>query len=161
MAFEIVRLGPEDWERLRRVRLRALRDAPLAFGSTLDETAARPREVWVSQLRELPTWVAATSHADVGLVRGGRDHDAPTRAWLLSMWVAPEARGRGVGDALVRSVVGWARDAGFVELRLEVGDLNAPAIQLYARHGFVPTGATSALPPPREHVTEHERVLPL
>jgi ribosomal protein S18 acetylase RimI-like enzyme len=62
-----------------------------------------------------------------------------------------------VGDALLRAAVAHARDLGARRLLLDVGDHNAHAIALYARHGFEPTGRTGTLPPPREHVLEHER----
>jgi len=56
-------------------------------------------------------------------------------------------------------VAAWARAAGHTALRLDVGDANARAVGLYARLGFAPTGVTSAFPPPRQHVVEHERAL--
>jgi len=34
---EIATLGPEDWELFREIRLRALREAPYAFGSRYDD----------------------------------------------------------------------------------------------------------------------------
>lgn len=161
MPVEIRRLTPDEGERLRALRLASLRDAPDAFASTFDETAARPPESWRRQLVDLATFVAVVDGADAGLVRGGPFSEAPGAAMLLSMWVAPAARGRGVGDALVAAVVAWARGAGYARLVLDVADENAPAIALYARHGFEPTGETSALPPPREHVREHRRALAL
>jgi len=159
--MKLTTLAPGETTRLRDLRLRALRDAPDAFGSSAEETAARPAESWVQQLRDLPTWVAVVDEIDLGMVRGAPDKDDPTVAWLISMWVAPEGRGRGVGDALVQAVIDWARAAGFAELRLDVGDHNAPAIALYARKGFQPTGNTGALAPPRSHITEHERAIQL
>ncbi len=77
------------------------------------------------------------------------------------MWVAPQQRGRGLGGAIVDAVVAWARAEGHSRLLLGVGDDNAAAIALYASRGFEPTGVTSTLPPPREHILEHERALVL
>jgi ribosomal protein S18 acetylase RimI-like enzyme len=59
---------------------------------------------------------------------------------LISMWVAPFARGRGVGDALIEAVVGWAEShlARRLGLRVTVG--NEAALALYRRHGFTETG---------------------
>ena len=153
----LVRLGPGQERRLRAVRLRALEDAPAAFASTLAETAARPPASWQQQLRDLATWVAVADGEDVGLVRGGPHQDQPGDGILLSMWVAPVARGQGVGEALVLAVIDWALAAGHRRLVLEVADDNGPAVALYALVGFMPTGQTSALPPPRSHVLEHAR----
>ena len=36
------RVRAEEWERLRETRLRALADAPMAFGATLADEQARP-----------------------------------------------------------------------------------------------------------------------
>lgn len=148
-----------DVEPLRAIRLRALRDAPEAFGTTFAEASGWPMESWTRQLAELATFIAVIDGVDVGLARGGPHDGKPGAAILLSMWVAPEARGKGVGDALIDTVVGWARSAGYSRLLLDVGDHNEPAIGLYARKGFKPTGETSTLPPPRTHIPEHERAL--
>jgi ribosomal protein S18 acetylase RimI-like enzyme len=59
------------------------------------------------------------------------------RAELLSLWVAPEARGAGVGEALVEAVCRWAAtDAAAIAVRLSVRRTNDPAIRLYERTGF-------------------------
>ncbi len=159
--MEIQRLTPGEAKRLRAIRLRALSNAPDAFGSTFEETAARPPKSWPKQLAELATFVVVLDGYDVGMVRGIRYEGKPGAAILLSMWVAPAVRGKGVGEALIDAVVDWARSEGFVHLLLDVADENAPAVALYARKGFKPTGETSTLPPPREHIREHQRTLDL
>ena len=160
--MEIQRLTAEEGPRLRTIRLRALRDAPNAFGSTFAESANRSPEAWSKQLSgTIATFVAVVGDSDVGLVRGAADRNVGDKAWLISMWVAPEARGRSVGAALIDAVVEWARSEGFVELLLDVGDDNVPATALYTRKGFEPSGEVGTLPPPREHIREHRRVLRL
>lgn len=59
---------------------------------------------------------------------------------LESIAVAPDARRRGVADALLSAVTGFARERGLASLTLEVRSSNAPAIALYEKHGFVPVG---------------------
>jgi len=157
-SMRIERLSLEETSRLRSVRLRALADAPNAFDSTLEEAQHRTEEEWRQQLSGLATFVAVVDGADVGMARGGPDSADPQAAWLLSMWVDPGYRGRGIGDALVTAVVDWARADGFRRLMLEVGDSNHAAIALYARHGFDADGGTSRLRPPRHHISEHRRV---
>jgi GNAT superfamily N-acetyltransferase len=161
----IEQLGPDGAARLRAIRLRSLRDAPEAFASRFEDAASRPPESWTQQLEDLATFVAVSEGRDVGMVRGappGAGPGAkPDMAALISMWVAPEARGKGVGDALVQAVIDWARALGCARLRLEVVDDNAPAVALYARKGFARTGPSVRCEPPREHLCEHERVLEL
>ena len=59
---------------------------------------------------------------------------------LWGMWVAPPARGRGLGRALVEAVTDWARVRAFGRLRLTVSDAAAAAERLYRGLGFAPTG---------------------
>ncbi|MFF7329121.1 GNAT family N-acetyltransferase [Streptomyces sp. NPDC008150] len=54
--------------------------------------------------------------------------------------VAEEARGRGVGRALIRAALGEARDAGARRMTLHVLGHNAPARALYESEGFVVEG---------------------
>jgi GNAT superfamily N-acetyltransferase len=155
--------GPRAWQRVRAVRLRALADAPEAFWVTVDEERATPIATWHERLTrtDAVSLLGVVDGADVGLAVGAPHHDDPLDAGLYAVWVAPEARGHGVGEALIAAVVDWATRAGHRRLRLDVGDRNAPAIALYARLGFTPTGGVGRMPPPRDHITEHERARPL
>lgn len=159
--MEIQRLAAHEGPRLRAIRLRSLAEAPDAFGSTCDEAAARTPDSWAAQLREIPAFAAVVDGEDAGIVRGARDDSRADTAWLISMWVAPEVRGQGVGEALIDAVVRWARSSGARRLLLDVGDHNQPAIALYARKGFEPNGTTGSLPAPRNHIREHQRELRL
>ena len=159
--LRVERLTVDEAPRLRAIRLRALADAPEAFGTTFEQAAAQPTEIWSEQLQELPTFVAVNDGLDVGMVRCQPDETEPDTALLISMWVAPASRRIGVGDALVDAAIEWARANGVSRLQLYVVDDNAPAIALYARKGFRATGVVVTLPPPREHIREHQRELRL
>ncbi|MEQ8859595.1 MAG: GNAT family N-acetyltransferase [Pseudomonadales bacterium] len=159
--MEIQRLDDKHWRRLRRLRLAALADAPDAFGSTLEQAERCDEADWRAQLVDLTTFAAVLDDDDVGMARGAPDDSRTGDAWLLSMWVAPRARQRGIGAALVRAVVDWASAAGHRRLLLDVADGNDAAIALYARCGFVATGITGSLPAPRAHIGEHQRALDL
>ena len=135
-------ISPDDWRTWREIRLEALREAPEAFGSTLAEWQGNgdTEERWRRRLTDVPHNVVVELD---GRLAGTAGATHPTQGGdvdLISMWVAPFARGRGVGDALVRSVVAWAQDRGARSVSLCVMDGNANAIELYARHGFVDTG---------------------
>jgi len=151
------------WERVRAIRIAALRDTPDAFGTTVDEEEVRAPESWQERLESsgATTFLATHDGADVGIVVGAPVRGRDNVAGLYAMWVPPAARGTGVSDLLVAAVVEWARDLGFTRLLLDVADDNPTAIRLYERNGFMPTGVTGMLPPPREHVLEHERALDL
>ncbi len=161
MAIE--RMQPKDWERVRSVRARALLDTPDAFGTTLEEHRAQSRELWQERLASsnAATFLATMGADDVGLITGAEFRPRNGACGLFGMWVAPEARGGGLALRLVDAVISWARSANYPRLILEVGDGNFAAIRLYERCGFVPTGRTGTLPPPRTHIREHERALDL
>jgi len=154
--------GPDtvDIGRLRAIRLRALADSPEAFYTTLEQAEAFDDEQWADQLSRLPTFIAQVEGRDVAMARGKLD-DNGRDAWLLSMWVAPEARWQGVGDRLVDTIIEWAISQGRERLLLEVTDKNKQAIRLYDRKGFKPTGRTGPFAEPRAHISEHERSLDL
>ncbi len=152
--MNIERLDAPDGARLLSIRLRALRDAPDAFGTTWQEAAALHLEHYDRQLDLLATFVATIDGWDQGLVRGAPHDELKAAGYLMSLWVAPEARRQGVGSALVEAVTEWARASGLRRLLLDVGEANTAAISLYTSKGFVPTGEYGALPPPREHIRE-------
>ncbi|NUR86838.1 MAG: GNAT family N-acetyltransferase, partial [Nonomuraea sp.] len=55
-------------------------------------------------------------------------------SWLEHFYLAPELQGRGVGSAVLKTVLRTA-DAGAVQVRLQVLQ-GSPARRLYERHGF-------------------------
>ncbi len=152
-------MAEQDWRRAKAIRLAALADTPDAFGTTLAEDEARPDAEWRARLAasDRVTFVAELTGEDVGLVVCAPFEGLQDTAGLFAMWTAPEARQSGIGSALVQAVVDWARQRGYKKVALDVADTNRAAIALYEKHGFMPTGEVSTLPPPRTHVTEHRR----
>jgi [ribosomal protein S18]-alanine N-acetyltransferase len=65
-------------------------------------------------------------------------------AEILTVGVAPWARRRGVGRALMVAAIGVARGAGATEMFLEVDVDNASAVGLYERLGFRRAGLRKA-----------------
>ena len=138
----IRRVQAGDDRLLRDVRLRALTTDPGAFGSTDTEVAARPRAFW-------RTWVTAHAAGDdhctllallderaVGLIRIERDLERPGVFGIYSMWVAPEARRRGIALELLAEAERWIEAAGGSQAELNVVDRETPARRLYERAGF-------------------------
>ncbi len=138
----------EDWRALRDIRLEALRDVPTAFGSTYEREVVRGEPDWRDRISRGGTFLAylpdLSASEPAGLI-GGYQED-PATVELVSLYVRPRARGRGVGEALVAAVVGWARDQNAAEVHLWVTETNSPARALYERCGFALTGEQQPLP---------------
>ncbi|WP_263309821.1 GNAT family N-acetyltransferase [Brachybacterium atlanticum] len=140
---EVREIDASEWETWRALRLRALREDPDAFASTLATTLEREARdgeaYWLGYFsRPGPALIAEVDGAPVGLARVVVE-DGP--AHLYSMWVAPEARGRGVGAHLITTALEWlaAHHPGRT-LRLEVVETNLPARRLCSRCGFAVVG---------------------
>ncbi|MFJ7288767.1 GNAT family N-acetyltransferase [Curtobacterium sp. NPDC098951] len=132
------RVTADDWETWRPVRLAALADAPTAFGSTLADWADAREDRWRTRL-SIPGALDLLAHAEDGTAVGmasGVQGDDPGTAELISMWVDPAARGRGVAAALIRAVATWAARAGAHTLELSVMPDNAGARRAYEHCGF-------------------------
>ena len=144
MATEVRKLDPEDWQLYRRIRLAALKEAPYAFGSTYEAEVGAPERRWRQALRDRTRFVAELDGVVAGTVSGG-DADSSQASAMTAMWVDPRFRRRGVGDLLVKTVLDWARSAGYGEMLLWVADGNANAERLYERNGFRRTGGVQEM----------------
>lgn len=132
----IERLQSGGGERWRSIRLSALSEAPYAFGTTYAEAARWPTARWEAQVVEFATFIAVVDGRDIGVARAAHHTQSDVRE-LISMWVAPAARGQGIGAQLIESVATWAKASGATTLVLDVVTANAAAIARYERSGFV------------------------
>lgn len=70
--------------------------------------------------------------------------DVENKRFLIDgVFVAPQARGQGVGSALLTAIMEEGRTRGYPSLRLEVVDKNLRAKALYERLGFEPYRTTT------------------
>ena len=134
-----------DWPALREIRLQALRDAPYAFGSTHAREAVFGDDEWHRRAARDGSFLAFLPEVSpAGL--GGGFLETPDTAELISMFVRPQARGRGVGEAIIDAVVGWAIQKNATAVHLWVTETNKPARLLYERCGFTVTTERQPLP---------------
>lgn len=135
-----------DLEALKHVRLAALRDSPDAFGSTYAREVAFTDDQWLARITgPSVTFLAFADDSGRAIgVSGGLPLEESVE--LVSMWVAPEARGTGVSTALVQEVIDWSHDRGVDSVRLWVTETNAVARKFYRRCGFAETGERQPLP---------------
>ncbi len=145
VGVQIRRVQEDDWRSVRDVRLRALREDPDVFGSSLarEELFAEPH--WRMRLRSAATWVVDEEGTPRGLVGMIQEPGSPTSdRHVVQLWVAPEARRRGMAWALLDAVKEAARAEGAETVSLWVVDGNHAAGDLFVRAGFVRTGERHA-----------------
>ncbi len=144
--LEVKPILPQHWPLLKDVRLRALADAPYAFGTTLAEAQAYSDAEWQARARrfsELPPAAGCITYWDntpCGMASAYLPAERPDAAELTAFWVAPEHRGRGVADALITFIVNWASAQSLAVLEATVVEDNHRAIAFYKRMGFQATG---------------------
>ncbi|WP_437959363.1 GNAT family N-acetyltransferase [Sorangium sp. So ce119] len=147
--MSVRRLTDADAFLLRALRLRALREEPDPFLTTFEEEQARPIEDLVARLRQQSDTSdsavlgAFEGEALVGMLGFYRDghRKARHRVDLWGMYVAPEARGRGHGRALIDAALARiAAVPGVEQVHLGVSATSEAARELYVRAGFKATG---------------------
>ncbi len=137
MTYTVLPAQPEDWRAYREIRLRALREAPDAFGSTYDHESGFADAQWQERIAGGRLFLAREDQRVVGTATAlpaGRDVD------LVGMFVAEQARGRGCAQLLLDAVLEAARTAGARRVVLHVTEANVAATLCYTRYGFTPTG---------------------
>jgi GNAT superfamily N-acetyltransferase len=142
----IRRVGADDWQTFRDIRLAALQTDPEVFGSTFERETAFDEATWRARTQTAAVFLAFDEHPHgdtaVGIVMG-RASDEPddAGAWdLMGMWIAPAARSRGLTPRLISEVVKAAREDGADRIVLWYSGGNDRAAEVYARFGFVLTG---------------------
>ncbi|WP_151081843.1 GNAT family N-acetyltransferase [Nocardioides cynanchi] len=127
---EVRRVGPDDWELFREIRLRALADSPDAFGSTLEREQGFGEADWRQRLAG-PVYVV--TDPDPVAVGGLFDGHGEHHVW--GMWTEPGHRGRGHARRILDALI-----APDVTAELHVNTTNRGARRVYERYGFVGTG---------------------
>ncbi|MGJ8677012.1 MAG: GNAT family N-acetyltransferase [Akkermansiaceae bacterium] len=129
----------------RDIRLRAVKDSPEAFGSTLESMVNRDFNSWKEQIESTVsstnrnTQFAFDGKRCIGVAALYREEGTETGG-LIMMWVSPEYRGTGVAGIVVCNLLAWAKEVGMSDVYLDVTASNTRARRFYENCGFVSTG---------------------
>lgn len=141
-------MGAADLAAYKALRDAALAERPGAFTSDAETELRRPAETYLARLAgpadggwpfTLTAWFGERL---IGAVTCERDARVKVShiGRIVGMMVEPEARGRGIGRALLDACIARARERGLLMLTLSVTSDNAAAVELYASMGFVRYG---------------------
>jgi phosphinothricin acetyltransferase len=132
-------MRPEDWPAVRSIY-----EAGIATGDATFETQAPAWEAWDRDHLKAPRLVARTGPgaaivgwAAVVPVSGRCVYGGVVD---LSVYVAPEARARGVGRALLAALVAASEEAGHWTLQAGIFPENAASLALHRSLGFRDVG---------------------
>lgn len=174
MRVAVRRVRADEWERVRDLRLAAVRDAAaaIAFLHSFEEESAHDDAFWQDRAAaasagdSVAQFVAETDGEWVATVtvlrweRGATDHHGRSvtspRGDVVGVFVRPEQRGHGVIDALFDAAAQWACAMGDDRLVLDVHTDNQRAQAAYRRIGFADTGVrfTGSIGPELEMARE-------
>ncbi len=145
----IRKLTHDDISAFRDIRIEMCERHPEAFGQTADEVSAMPAEKaveWIGPCDKFPErFVLAAFDNDqiVATVAFMREDVAKERhrGWIWSVYVRPEARGKGISKLLMQQLISEARKCDGLEmLTLSVSLPQTSARTLYTSLGFFTTG---------------------
>jgi ribosomal protein S18 acetylase RimI-like enzyme len=134
---DLRRLGPDDWEDFRDIRLRSLADSPDAFGSTVEREQGFVEDDWRRRLTG-PVYVVLDPHPVA--VGGIFDNAGTPHVW--GMWTDPAHRDGGHARAILDALIPPG-----ATVQLDVNIANDGARTAYERYGFVGTGELEPLRP--------------
>ena len=100
---------------------------------------------WKRQARETIWLLASDKGRDVGTAIGVGGWHSPEGVARGEVRVVAQARGSGVGSALLGELSGWARGLGYAELTGPVKEEDPSSLDWAARRGFAEVGRNSLL----------------
>jgi GNAT superfamily N-acetyltransferase len=133
---QIRQLVESDWPAVW-VIIREVVQAQETFPYDPEMTDDQARQMWVETPPGL-TVVAVEDGTVLGAAKMGTNRPGPgSHVSTASFMVAADSRGRGVGTALCRFALDWAKDRGYAGMQFNaVVESNHAAVKLYQRLGF-------------------------
>ena len=136
-------LAPDEWQRLRSIRLEALTDSGHAFGGTYEAESAEDESAWRLKFEKNDFLIASVNGEDgamlyIEILKG----DFGATCWIGGCWSNPKFRGKGLMRALFTYID--RQDKDWKIQGLGVFTDNFSAIAAYEKLGFVKMGDDTA-----------------
>jgi GNAT superfamily N-acetyltransferase len=136
-------LTPDQWQRVRAIRLRALEESGYAFGGTFEVESAEDEAMWRLKFEKNDFLIASVDGVDVAILyievlKG----DFGATCWIGGCWSDPQFRGKGLMRAMFTFIDEQEKD--WKVQGLGVWTDNFSAIAAYEKLGFVKMGDDTA-----------------
>ena len=136
-------IDPDQWSRLREIRLKALQINPEAFGGTFEKESAEDEVTWREKFIKNGFLIASVDGVDGAILYiEVLDGDFGATCWIGGCWSDPQFRGKGLFSAMMKFVD--QQDRGWDVQGLGVWTDNYSAIAAYEKLGFVKMGEDTA-----------------
>lgn len=137
MHHDVRLLEPEEWRSWKELRLEGLAECPSSFSADLSIEEKAPDENFVQRMKAnaiFGAWRAGRLVGTVGLSQRS-DEKVRHKATMWGMYVRKEARGQGLGRALIDALTQQAQGR-VVQIHCQVTTTNTAALKLYQSAGF-------------------------
>lgn len=145
--MEIIKLAIEDWQEYKKLRLRALKEDPHAFGSSYSDIVNDPEKEWKRRLENAlkgeTNWLLFAKENDrlVGMIGAFMEEGATDAVTIIAMYVPREERGKGISKMLMEGILNELSQKSFIKkVKLMVNKIQTPAVNLYKKFGFSEVG---------------------
>jgi GNAT superfamily N-acetyltransferase len=140
-VVRVEELSPNDWHRLRDIRLAALRSDGHAFGGNVEAESQMTEIEWRAKLEIFTGLVAVLDGVDIGFMSvENLNGDFGTTCWVGSCWVGSQHRRKGALRALFDYVDAVSEERSWGIQGLGVWIDNDGAITAYEKLGFSQIG---------------------
>ncbi|NQX10452.1 N-acetyltransferase family protein [Microbacteriaceae bacterium VKM Ac-2855] len=135
-------LQPADWPTVEQIHRDGIATGHATFESeppdwtTFDAERIRDVRLVATIDDAVVGWVAASHVSNRAVYRGVLEH---------SLYIAPTARGHGIGGALLTAFIAAADDAGFWTIQSSVFPENVASLRLHEKAGFRVVGRREAI----------------
>ena len=135
--IEIKKLPPGRWKDFQDLRLEALQNDPLAFGSSYEEEKNLTQDEWKRRIKN--SLFAVSNDKPIGMIVYIINDKIKTRhvADIFGIYVKKEYRGQDIGTKLIESALKIIQKNGAVsKIKLTVNPEQKAAVKLYEKCGF-------------------------
>jgi GNAT superfamily N-acetyltransferase len=149
-------IDPNEWQRLRAIRLKSLRVNPEAFGGTFEIESAEDEAAWRVKFEKLDFLIASIDGVDAAMMSVEElVGDFGATCWIGGCWSDPDYRGKGLLRRMFEFVDSQDRDWKIQGLGVWID--NYSAIAAYEKLGFVKMGQDT--PSTRQPGKFHQRMI--